>query len=337
VNGRVLVTDDRRDNRELTRAILESQGYEVVEACSGEEALALVTDGRQHIDAVVLDVRMQGMDGLEVLRRIKADRTRRLLPVLMVTALGEHDSKLAALHAGADDYLAKPVDSVELLARVRNAIAVRRLATEMAQWEATLRALSVAVELRDQYTEDHTLRVTAYATALCRTLGLDEESVADIAHGAAIHDVGKVSLPDAVLRKPAALSASEYELVKQHPLVGARICSAFGSDSTVARIIRHHHERIDGSGYPDGLAGDTIPLGARIVAVADSYDAMTSDRPYRPALASTEAQRRLRAGAGSQWDCSIVEAFLATLRTNHGLRAAARAGGAELRSYLALA
>lgn len=335
MNGRILVTDDRPENRALARAILQTHDYEVAEAASGEEALQALGDKHRLPDAVLLDMRMGGLDGLEVLRRIRADPDRQLVPVILLTALDEHASKLAALASGADDYLTRPVDSAELLARVGNAIRIRRLAARVAQVQATLEALSVAVELRDQYTEDHTLRVTAYAAAICHGLGLDGGATAEIVHGASIHDVGKVAIPDAVLQKPAALTAAEYAQIQTHTVIGARICAAFGSESTIVRIVRHHHERVDGRGYPDGLVGAAIPLGARIVAVADAYDAMTSDRSYRPAMAGWEAKQELRRGAGSQWDPAVVTAFLGALEADQRLAAAARATGDGLRELVA--
>jgi putative two-component system response regulator len=307
----VLVVDDSRANRELLEGNLEPLGYDVRQAEDGLEALDLID--AEEPDLVLLDVDMPRLDGLEVCRRIKAHPTRRLVPVVLITAHQERATRIRGLEAGADDFLTKPFDATELLVRTRVLLRDRELNKRLDATENVMLAFARTVEARDRYTIHHAERVGLYSREMGAAAGLDREDLDLLYVGGILHDIGKIAIPDAVLLKPGALSEAEFAVIRTHSLEGERICLPLRSTSQVLPIIRHHHEWIDGRGYPDHLVGDQIPLGARIAAIADGWDAMTSDRPYRPGFAAEEAMRRLRQGAGTQWDAEYAQLFLRLL------------------------
>ena len=313
----VLVVDDVQANRELLEGHLAALGYEVREAADGQRALDAVAEAEP--DLVLLDIEMPRIDGLEVCRRIKADPVRRLVPVVLVTARTDRPTRLAGLDAGADDFLTKPFDAQELLIRTKVLIRDRLLNTKLDAAETVLLAMARAVEARDDYTVHHAERVGAYAQSIARARGLTGEDLEIAYRGGVLHDLGKIGIRDAILLKPGALSADEFATMKGHPIEGERICGPLRSTEHYVPIIRHHHERWDGTGYPDRLAGDSIPIGARMVAVADAWDAMVTDRPYRAGLPRDEAIRRLRGGAGTQWDERLVHTFLALIDQPEGV------------------
>jgi putative two-component system response regulator len=255
---------------------------------------------------------MPGLDGFAVCARLKSAPETRLIPVVMVTALAAAEHRVHAIEAGADDFLGKPVNRLELTTRVRSLLRVKRYVDELENVEQVILALAKAIEARDGYTEAHTERVSARAVALGARLGLPEPVLTVLHHGGMLHDVGKIGIPEAILGKPSHLTAEEFALMREHPLKGVEICRPLRSRmiAEALPIIRHHHERVDGRGYPDGLRGDEIPLVARIMAISDAYDAMTSDRPYRQGMPPEQALEVLRAGAGTQWDRELVEEFV---------------------------
>jgi putative two-component system response regulator len=304
---RVLVVDDVEANRQLLRAHLSTIECEVLEAEDGALALVSVSEG---VDLVLLDIQMPGMNGFEVCRRIKSAPETRLIPVVMVTALGHVDERVRALEAGADDFLTKPVERVELQARVRSLLRLKAVYDRLDDSDRVIYALARAVEAKDTYTEAHTLRVAAGAVGLGEILGFGQEELDQLQRGALVHDIGKIGIPDRILLKPGFLSAGELAVIQQHPLIGEDIARPLRSAAPFLSVIRHHHEWVDGSGYPDGLVGGAIPLLARIVAVSDAYDALVSDRPYRPRRTPEEAIGVLQDGAGTQWDGRLVEAFV---------------------------
>jgi putative two-component system response regulator len=306
----VLAVDDRLTNLELVQAYLAEVDCEVVTATSGNEALALI--GQRPVDMVLLDVMMPELDGFEVCAQIKADPSTRLVPVVMVTALNNVSDRVHALETGADDFIAKPVDRIELVARVRSLIRLKSLYDRLDDSTRVVAALARAVEAKDSYTEMHTERVATSARELARTAGVPEGKLDDIFLGGLIHDIGKIGVPDSLLGKAGPLTTQEVAVMRSHVIVGEEIVGPLRSAAGVLPIIRHHHERWDGTGYPDRLAGEAIPLPARIVAVCDAFDAMVSDRPYRPSLGAERALEILRAGAGRQWDPEMVALFLAT-------------------------
>jgi len=308
----VLVVDDDATNRELVEAYLADLGYAVRQARDGIEALERIV--AEEPDLVLLDIEMPRMDGLTLCRQLKSDATQRLIPIVLITALNDRATRLKGLEAGADDFLTKPFDAQELLVRTRVLLRDRALNKRLDASDTTILALARAVEARDLYTVHHAERVGLFSREIGRAHGLWEAEDLDCLYrGGILHDVGKLVIPPEILLKPGPLTEEEYLVVQRHAAEGHRICSPLRSTTAYLPIIRHHHERWDGRGYPDHLAGSEIPLSARIAAVSDAWDAMTSARPYRVALAREEAVRRLRAGAGSQWDAAFVDGFLALL------------------------
>jgi putative two-component system response regulator len=304
----VLVVDDGAANRQLLEAYLAGIDCEVRLAESGPMALELIE--AEPPDLVLLDVQMPGMDGYEVCRRIKSAPRGRLLPVVMITALDHTDDRVRALESGADDFMSKPVERVELVARVRSALRLKSLYNTLDSAEQVIFALAAAVEAKDAFTERHTQRVAESARHLGRRLGLPEFALDALYRGGIIHDIGKIGVPDAILLKPGPLTAHEIERMRAHPVIGESIVRPLRSGSNLLPIIRHHHERFDGMGYPDGLRGPEIPRLARIVAVCDAYDALVNDRPYRSRLPIDDAIAILLDGAGTQWDPDVVDLFV---------------------------
>lgn len=305
----VLVVDDVQANRELIEARLGELGYDVRQASDGLEALDAIA--AEEPDLVLLDIDMPRLDGLSVCERLKSHPTRRLIPVVLLTAYQDRAMRIEGLAVGADDFLTKPVDSEELLIRTRVLLRDRALNKRLDATDSVLRAFARTVEARDLYTIHHAERVGLYSREIGRALGRTGEDLGLLYDGGVMHDLGKIAIPDAILLKPGPLTEEEYQVMRSHSAEGERICLPLRSTRHFLPIIRHHHERIDGRGYPDHLAGDDVPFGARIAAVGDGFDAMVSDRPYRAGLGRDEASARLRAGAGSQWDAGIVDTFLA--------------------------
>jgi putative two-component system response regulator len=306
--GKVLVVDDVPANVELLKRLLTREGYNVVTACDGQHALEMVQ--REHPDLVLMDVLMPKLSGFEVCEQIKQNKATRLTPVVLVTALQERDDKIQAINAGADDFLTKPVNAHELKARVRSLVRLKRYTDDLDSAESVILSLALVIEARDAYTEGHCQRLAGYATALGTALGLSEEQLGALDRGGYLHDVGKIGISDAVLLKAGPLTADEYEQIKQHPVIGDRLCGQLRSLRQVRPIVRHHHERLDGSGYPDGLKGDAIPLVAQIMSIVDVYDAITTDRPYKSAAPPERACEELMAEVRRGWRRrDLVEAF----------------------------
>jgi putative two-component system response regulator len=311
-SGRVLIVDDYEANISALRQLLERQGYEVLTATNGRDALDLVH--RERPDLVLLDVVMPGVSGLDVCASLKNVAETCLTPVVLVSALQERATRLEGLEAGADDFLSKPVDPQELYARVRTLIRLKRLTDDLESAESLFLTLGRFIEARDPYTVNHCDRLAQYATALGSSLNLDPSELDALYRGAFIHDIGKIAIPDRILLKKGKLTRDEYELMKQHPVIGDDLCRTVRLLDAVRPIVRHHHERLDGRGYPDGLAGDEIPLLARIVKVVDVFDALTTDRPYRKALTMDAALEIMRSDADAGWcEQELLEAFVDVL------------------------
>ena len=310
--ARVLVVDDNPMNVELVADNLEQEGYDVDRAFSGEEALAKIE--ARAFDLVVLDVMMPGMNGYEVCERLKRDEKTRLLPVVMVTALEDREDRIRGIAAGADDFIHKPFDRDELLIRAKACIRTKRLTDDLETAESVLVALGNAIDAKDAYTEGHAERVAHYAVAIGRRLGLPYERLRTLRLGGVLHDVGKIGVPEAILNKPGPLTTEEFAVMKKHPEIGERICSPLKSLRPVLPIIRSHHERPNGSGYPDGLSGEEIPLEARIVCLADIYDALATTRSYKKAFPRERCIEMLRDDASrGLLDGDVVEAFVSYL------------------------
>ena len=303
----VLVVDDGAANRELIRMYLSTIDCEVRLAADGVAALEMIE--REPPDLVLLDVRMPRMDGYEVCRRIKSTPRGKLLPVVMITGLSQTKHRVAALEAGADDFMTKPVEGAELTARVRSALRLKELYNTLDSAEHVIFSLATAVEAKDSFTERHTQRVGESARLLGLRLGLPE-------------NIGKIGVSDAILHKPGPLDSIEVPQMQAHVAIGESIVKPLQSTSGLLPIIRHHHERFDGSGYPDGLRAREIPRAARIVSVCDAFDALVNDRPYRVRRSTAEAIAVLRAGAGTQWDPETVDLLASELPTIQHLGAA---------------
>jgi putative two-component system response regulator len=299
--GKVLLADDYEPTLLGLAALLESAGHRVLTARDGREAVVLASAERP--DVILLDVMMPGMTGIDACAEIKGSSTTRFIPVVLISGSGDRVNRLAGREAGADDFLTKPVDVEELNARVTSAIRLKRLTDELESAEALFLTLGRVVEARDPYTEGHCERLAHYAVALGISLDLAGTDLDALYRGAFLHDVGKIAIPDRILLSPGRLTTAEYEEMKRHPVVGDELCATLPSLLRVRPIVRHHHERIDGTGYPDGLAGGSIPLLAQIVRVVDVFDALSTSRPYREALSATTAYEMLvadaEAGGGS--------------------------------------
>src|SRR5690606_1084692 len=312
--GTVLVVDDLEANLTALAAMLRLEGYDVLLARNGSEAIDIVRAERP--DVILSDVRMPVLDGFELCRALKAAPDTCLLPVVLLTGATEPQDRLRAIEAGANGFLAKPIDQSELKARVRSLVQFKQVTDELDSAEAVLRSLALMIEVRDAYTEGHCHRLARYAVEVGRLIGLDEHDLQALSRGGYFHDIGKIGLPDAILLKPGALTPEEFDRVKQHPIIGDELCGKLRALQPVRGIVRHHHERLDGSGYPDGIAGDEIPLLAQIIGIVDVYDAMTTDRPYRMAMTEAEAIAELRHEVAKGWRrADLVEAFIDTRRT----------------------
>jgi putative two-component system response regulator len=319
--AKVLVVDDHEPNLSGLRAFLQ-RDYRVVTTTSGNEAIRIAKDAPP--DAVLLDVVMPEISGLDVCAELKQDVDTRLIPVVLMSGRGDRQTRIAGLAAGADDFLDKPIDTEELSARMRSLVRFKRMTDELESAEAFVLALGRVIEARDPGTEGHCERLASYATALGAGLGLDAAALDTLQRGAFLHDIGKIGIPDQLLLKKARLTAREYDVMKRHPLIGDELCRPVKSLEAVRPIVRHHHERLDGRGYPDHLRGDRIPLVAQIVTVVDVFDALTSDRPYRRALSLAAAWRTMRHEArGGAYSLDLVER-LVELQRRGAIEVAAR-------------
>lgn len=307
--GTILVVDDIESNLRLLDRLLTRDGHHVVTAHDGHEALAMV--GRQHPDLIIMDVMMPGLNGFETCRQLKSAPVTRLIPVVLVTALQDSGDRIRGLEVGADEFIRKPVNASELSARVRSLVRLKRFTDELDSAESVILSLALTVEARDATTEGHCQRLGRYAVALGQELGLEGAEIAALARGGILHDIGKVGVPDAVLLKPSQLTREEFDVMKQHTVIGDRLCGELRSLRRVRPIVRHHHERLDGTGYPDGLKGDAVPLLAQIMGVVDVFDALTSSRPYKQALPFERAYEELSAEAARGWrDRALVHALI---------------------------
>jgi putative two-component system response regulator len=289
--GAILVADDVEANREMLAAMLEPQGYRVIRAGDGEEALRAVQRGG--VNLVLSDVVMPRVNGFGVCRALKSDAQTRLIPVVLITGLSDKEDRIKGIEAGADDFLSKPVHREELLARVRSLLRLKQFTDELENAETVLCTLALSIEAKDKYTEGHCERLAAYSVALGRRLRLPEELLVALRRGGIVHDIGKVAVPEHILLKPGSLTPEERRIMEQHPLTGERICAPLKSFRHVLPIIRHHHERPNGTGYPDGLKNGEIPLTASILQTVDVFDALSTDRPYRAAMTAAAALARM--------------------------------------------
>jgi len=330
---RILIVDDEEAIREIVASMLSIAGYKCQQASSGVEALAILQSGEE-FELMLSDLMMAELDGIGLLERTKEKYPD--MPVVMVTAVHDISVALAAIRNGAYDYLLKPFEREQLLATVRRAMENRRLKLENRAYQVnletlvaarteqlrqamsdlersydiTLEALGDALDLKDAETEGHSKRVTAFTIAIARAMGLSSERIRVIARGAFLHDIGKMAIPDAILRKPGALTPEEINIMKEHCWHGYQILRKIPFLTEAADIVYAHQEKWDGSGYPRSLKGDEIPLGARIFSLADTMDAIMSDRPYRAAQPFSAARDEIVRWAGRQFDPNIVKCFV---------------------------
>ena len=285
-----------------------SEGHRVIVARDGAQALDMVD--RHGPDLILMDVVMPTLDGFETCRRLKENPVTRLVPVVLLTALQETGDRIRGLEAGADDFLRKPVDAAELGARVRSLVRLKRYTDELDTAESVILSLGLTIEARDAMTDGHCQRLARYAVDLGTETGLSADDLAALAKGGFLHDIGKVGIPDAILLKPDRLTAAEFAVMKRHTVIGDRLCGELRSLRRVRPIVRHHHELLDGTGYPDGLRGKDVPLLAQIMGVVDVFDALTSARPYKSAMAADRAFEELLSEANRGWrDRELVMAF----------------------------
>src|SRR5271154_1998587 len=313
---KILIVDDESGARAALEFLLRREGFEVRDAADGPTAIQECATFRP--DLILLDIVMPGMDGFEVCRHIKATPETRLTPVILITGLSETEDRIKGINAGADDFLCKPIDFNELLARARSLLRLKQFTDELENAESVLFSLAQSIEARDPYTLGHCERLAEVSARLGEKLGLPEEEIKALRRAGIVHDIGKVVVPDAILLKPGPLSAGETEVMRKHPVVGERICAPLRTFRLVLPIIRHHHERHDGSGYPDGLRGAEIPLTAAILQIADVYDALTTDRPYRAAMSPEIALQTMHEEAvRGWWNRKLFNDFRAMIGNGH--------------------
>ena len=304
----VLVVDDQEVSVDFLLRVLVGDGYTVATASNGDDALAVVASTLP--DLVLLDVVMPGPDGFDVCRRLKSDPRTRIIPVVLLTGLQGPADRLRGIEAGADDFLSKPIELAELRARTRSLVRLKRHTDELDSAAQVIVSLAMTIEARDRYTEGHCRRLARYAVRLGEQIGLPQADLEALYRGGFMHDLGKVAIPDAILLKPGHLSRTERAVMETHTVTGDGLCDGLNALRDVRPIVRHHHERLDGSGYPDRLLGDAISLLAQILGVVDVFDALTTDRPYRRAWASERALIELREEAGRGWrQSALVETF----------------------------
>lgn len=301
----LLIADDDTANRDLLSGLLNAEGYNVTCVRDGEEALRVVRN--EPVDLALLDVMMPGKSGFSACLTIKSQPETRLIPVILVTGLTSPDDRIQGIMCGADDFLSKPVNKHELLARVHSLLRLKEFTDELENAETVLFSLALSIEAKDPYTEGHCERLSKYCVAMAERLELSEEMRVALRRAGIVHDIGKIAVPEHILVKPGPLTEEEWKIMKQHPVVGERICSPLKSFRLVLPAIRHHHEKLDGSGYPDNLVGDQVPLAARVLQTVDIYDSLTTDRPYRRALRPVEALEIMRKEViRGWWDASLV-------------------------------
>jgi len=289
--GIILVADDNE--------LLSTEGYKVVSAADGQQARRVVDS--DSIDLALLDVVMPRPTGFELCQAMKSKPETRLIPVILLTSLNSDDDRIHGIMCGADDFLNKPVNKHELLARVHSLLRLKQFTDELDNAETVVSSLALGIEAKDPYTEGHCERLSKYSVSLAEKLGLPEDLRVALRRGGLVHDIGKLAVPEHILLKPGPLTPEERKIMEQHTIAGERICAPLRSFRHVLPIIRHHHEKRDGSGYPDGLKGEQIPLTARILQITDIYDALTTDRPYRKALPVKEALAIMREEVKRGW------------------------------------
>ncbi|BBO89368.1 HD-GYP domain-containing protein [Desulfosarcina ovata] len=314
----ILLVDDEPLNLKLMQGLLQPLGYTLYTAKNGLDALYRLE--KAEIDLVLLDVMMPDMDGFSVCRTIKANEETRLIPVVLLTSLDDVETKVQGIEAGADDFITKPPHKSELIARIKSLLRVKQLNSNLTSIENVLFSMAKSVEAKDSYTQGHVDRVSELASSIGRNMSLSENEMEALRIGGALHDVGKLGVPEEILNKPGPLDNGEWTVMKTHPEIGYKICLPLKKNLGQALdIVRHHHEKLDGSGYPDGLKADEILMVTRIMTVADIFDALTSDRPYRKAMSTVKATQILLKEAQKGKIDSVVTRCLLQLMSNQNI------------------
>ena len=304
----IMVIDDLRENIDLIKTFFINDSYNFIAATSGEQALSMINEAPP--DLILLDIIMPGIDGFEVCNRLKNNHSTRFIPVIMVTGMHDHKSKLKGIETGADDFITKPIDIFELKARVASLLRVKEYTDQLQSAEQIMFNIALSLEMKDPTTKGQCTRLANYGSLLAEKMGLDESQIRAVRKGGFLHDIGKLTIQDNILLKPGPLSSDEFSIIKTHPGAGEYICKPLKTLEDVLPVIRSHQERYDGSGYPDGLKGDEIPLTAQIIAISECYDALRTDRPYRKALSSHEAIELIsQETTQGKWDPQLFGEF----------------------------
>jgi putative nucleotidyltransferase with HDIG domain len=322
----LLVIDDSPDVLKLMKLLLSDE-FNLELATSAEKGLDILKE--KSPDLVLCDVMMPGMDGHAFCKKVKSDEELKHIPVILVTARSGSEMIKEGIEAGADDYISKPFDSVELKARIRSLLRIRQVESELALanknlkmrtsdlveqqralFLSTVKSLVSAIDAKDEYTRHHSTRVTEFTLKIANSMGFSEKELEDLELASLLHDIGKIAVPENILNKPDKLNDEEFALIKEHPARGESILQPMVELREISKVVRAHHEHYDGSGYPDGLKGQVIPLGARIMAVADAYDSITSERPYRKAVSHRAAVKEIIRCSRTQFDPNVVQHFL---------------------------
>ena len=308
ITGTILIADDQAANRVLLEELLTAHGLQVVTVSDGAEVVPQLMTTQ--VDLVLMDVMMPRLTGFQACEEIKNNLDTYLIPVILITALSDKQDRIAGIKAGADDFLSRPVDKTELLARVRSLLKLKQRTDELERAESVLFSLAQSIEGKDPYTHGHCERLADYSARLGEQLGLSEDQITALRRAGIVHDVGKIAVPDAILLKPGRLTPDEWTTIREHSVVGERICAPLKSFRYVLPIIRHHHEKLDGPGYPDGLRGEAIPITARVLQIVDVYDALTTDRPYKKAFSIADALQTMKEEVTKGWwDPHIFDQF----------------------------
>ncbi len=309
----ILIVDDNPSVIELLQSQLKPYPYIIDSAVDGEEALHKIQ--KEPPDLILLDLMMPRVSGFEIIKRIRNDKETRFIPIIVITALSEQQDKLRAIELGADDFLVKPINKLELMTRIKSLLRMKLMHDDLDTSESILFSLAQALEAKDFYTSGHSERVAELAVKIARKIGMPDFEIENLRKGALIHDIGKIGVKESILLKPGRLTDEEMAHIRTHASRGYEICEPLKSLEPCLAIIRSHHERMDGGGYPDGLKNNDIPLAARIASVADAFDAMTTDRPYRKGMTVQEACAIFENEIGSgQWDPSCVRVLLEVVK-----------------------
>ncbi len=310
---KILIAEDNILSADLLSQTIRDMGYDVLVANDGHQAWELTV--REKPDLILLDVMMPVLDGYEVCKRIRQDEGLRRIPIVMITSLSEMEEKVRGIEVGADDFLNKPFNDTMLFARIRALLRTKYLNDQLENAEVVIQSLARSIEAKDACTEGHCERLYRSTTILAKHLGLPDDYVRALQRGGYLHDIGKIGIPDTILLKQGPLTPEEWEVMRQHPVIGETICKPLYSLKLTLPIIRHHHEKWDGSGYPDHLKGNQIPVTARILQVADIFDALATNRPYRKALTKEEAFATMRKECDmGWWDRELLEEFISLVK-----------------------